>query len=152
MGPEEHCGLRRLPQEDHHFRTVVWWSFCGLVVVRLQEQPYCPWADVHLRNHVQLPHELTRTPGTGLVHSFRSPWMRIFRQHPRVHAPEAVGRHCRCCLQIPPSHGGSSVRTTPPFFPKVDGEIVFDDYLTLSSQYQFAKIPYLHGHNDLEQG
>lgn len=54
--------------------------------------------------------------------------------------------------QIAPSPGGSPVRTTPPFFPKVDNELIFDDYLTLASQYQFAKIPYLHGHNDREQG
>lgn len=56
--------------------------------------------------------------------------------------------------KIPASPGGSPVRSTPPFYPIVDGKIVFsaEDYLSLASQGSFAKIPYFHGHNNYEQG
>ncbi|KAH7396721.1 carboxylesterase-like protein [Phaeosphaeria sp. MPI-PUGE-AT-0046c] len=53
---------------------------------------------------------------------------------------------------IAPSPGGSPVRSTPPFYPMVDGEIIFPDYLSLASTGSFAPIPYFHGHNDDEQG
>lgn len=54
--------------------------------------------------------------------------------------------------KVAPSPGGSPVRSTPPFYPMVDGKIVFDDYVSRSSKGNFAKIPYFHGHNDNEQG
>tara|TARA_R110002003_G_scaffold96_28_gene7649 strand:- start:14790 stop:15803 length:1014 start_codon:yes stop_codon:yes gene_type:complete len=54
--------------------------------------------------------------------------------------------------KIPPSPGGSPVRSTPPFYPMVDGETIFSDYLSLASAGDFAKIPYLHGHKNYEQG
>jgi cholinesterase len=54
--------------------------------------------------------------------------------------------------KVPPSPGGSPVRSTPPFYPMVDNMTVFSDYLSLSSSKSFAPIPYLHGHNDYEQG
>ena len=54
--------------------------------------------------------------------------------------------------KIVPSPGGSPVRSTPPFYPKVDNETIFSDYLSLSSAGEFAPLPYFHGHNDYEQG
>ena len=54
--------------------------------------------------------------------------------------------------KIHPSSGGSPVRSTPPFYPSIDGKLIFDDYVALSSAGRFASIPYLHGHNDYEQG
>ncbi|KAH7088952.1 carboxylesteras-like protein [Paraphoma chrysanthemicola] len=54
--------------------------------------------------------------------------------------------------RIAPSPGGSPVRSTPPFYPMVDGETIFSDYVSRSSAGDFAKLPYLHGHNNYEQG
>lgn len=54
--------------------------------------------------------------------------------------------------KIPPSPGGSPVRSTPPFYPLVDNQTIFSDYLSLSSKNKFARLPYLQGHNDYEQG
>jgi carboxylesterase type B len=54
--------------------------------------------------------------------------------------------------KIPPSPGGSPVRSTPPFYPIIDDELVFDDYIALASAGSFTPIPYFHGHNDHEQG
>jgi cholinesterase len=54
--------------------------------------------------------------------------------------------------KVAPSPGGSPVRSTPPFYPMVDGKIIFEDYLSLASSGSFAKVPYFHGHNDHEQG
>jgi carboxylesterase type B len=54
--------------------------------------------------------------------------------------------------KVAPSPGGSPVRTTPPFYPIVDGEIIFDDYISLASTGNFANLSYFHGHNDHEQG
>jgi cholinesterase len=54
--------------------------------------------------------------------------------------------------KIAPSPGGSPVRSTPPFYPVVDNKTIFSDYLSLSSSASFAKLPYLHGHNNYEQG
>lgn len=54
--------------------------------------------------------------------------------------------------KIAPSPGGSPVRSTPPFYPMVDNQTIFSDYLSLSSTGSFAKLPYLQGHNDYEQG
>jgi cholinesterase len=54
--------------------------------------------------------------------------------------------------KIAPSPGGSPVRSTPPFYPKVDNETIFSDYLSLSAAGKFAPLPYFHGHNNYEQG
>lgn len=54
--------------------------------------------------------------------------------------------------KIAPSPGGSPVRSTPPFYPMVDNQTIFNDYLSLSSAGDFARLPYLQGHNDYEQG
>lgn len=67
------------------------------------------------------------------------------RQQPWETISKAVSK-------IAPSPGGSPVRSTPPFYPMVDGDVIFTDYLSLASSGSFAKIPYFHGHNDHEQG
>lgn len=54
--------------------------------------------------------------------------------------------------KIAPSPGGSPVRSTPPFYPMVDNHTVFADYLSLSASGSFAKLPYLQGYNNFEQG
>ncbi|KAF2032736.1 carboxylesteras-like protein [Setomelanomma holmii] len=53
--------------------------------------------------------------------------------------------------KIAPSPGGSPVQSTPPFYPMVDNQTIFADYLSLASAGSFAKLPYLHGHNNYEQ-
>lgn len=71
---------------------------------------------------------------------------------------------------VPPSTGGNPVRSTPPFYPKADNEIVFLDYVSLAKAGAFAKLvkqpdraclryllisspqPYLLGNNNYEQG
>lgn len=58
----------------------------------------------------------------------------------------------KAASKIPPSPGGSPVRSTPPFYPTVNGKTIFDDYLALASTGSFAPIPYFHGHTDYEQG
>lgn len=54
--------------------------------------------------------------------------------------------------KIKVSPGGSPVRSTPPFYPKVDNKLVFGDYQALAEAGRFARLPYLLGHNDNEQG
>lgn len=54
--------------------------------------------------------------------------------------------------KVAPSPGGSPVRLTPPFYPMVDNETIFADYISLLSSGNFAKLPYFHGHNNYEQG
>lgn len=55
--------------------------------------------------------------------------------------------------KIAPSSGGSPVRSTPPFYPLVDNETIFEDYISLASSGSFAtELPYFHGHNSYEQG
>lgn len=54
--------------------------------------------------------------------------------------------------KVAPSPGGSPVRSTPPFYPMVDNETIFGDYLSLAAAGKFAKLPYFHGHNNYEQG
>ncbi|KAJ4348810.1 uncharacterized protein N0V89_010188 [Didymosphaeria variabile] len=54
--------------------------------------------------------------------------------------------------KIAPSPGGSPVRSTPPFYPMVDNQTIFSDYVSLSTSGSFANLPYFHGHNDHEQG
>ena len=71
--------------------------------------------------------------------------LKCMRQQPWEAISMAVSK-------VPPSPGGSPVRSTPPFYPMVDDKIIFGDYLTLALSGHFAKIPYLHGHNNYEQG
>lgn len=54
--------------------------------------------------------------------------------------------------RIPPSPGGSPVRSTPPFYPITDSQLIFDNYTALASAGSFAPLPYFQGHNDHEQG
>ncbi|KAF2829405.1 carboxylesteras-like protein [Ophiobolus disseminans] len=54
--------------------------------------------------------------------------------------------------KVAPSPGGSPVRSTSPFYPMVDNETIFSDYLSLASSGSFANIPHMHGHNNYEQG
>lgn len=42
--------------------------------------------------------------------------------------------------KLPSTSGGSPVRSVPPFYPSVDDEIVFSDYVSLSEQGKFAKV------------
>ncbi|KAF2708538.1 carboxylesteras-like protein [Pleomassaria siparia CBS 279.74] len=67
------------------------------------------------------------------------------RQQPQQTISTAVSK-------IRASSGGSPVRSTPPFYPMVDNETIFADYLSLASSGNFAKLPYFHGHNNYEQG
>lgn len=41
---------------------------------------------------------------------------------------------------VPPSTTDNPVRSTPPFYPRVDGEIVFSDYESLAKAGSFAKL------------
>ena len=54
--------------------------------------------------------------------------------------------------KIKPSSGGSPVRSIPAFYPSIDEELVFSDYVSRSASGNFAKIPYLLGNNNHEQG
>jgi cholinesterase len=58
----------------------------------------------------------------------------------------------KAASKVPPSPGGSLVRSTPPFYPLVDNVTVFGDYLSRAASGNFAKLPYFLGHNDHEQG
>ena len=71
--------------------------------------------------------------------------LHCMRQKPWTAVSEAVGK-------IAPSPGGSPVRSTPPFYPLVDNETIFADYISRAESGDFAKLPYFHGHNDNEQG
>ena len=71
--------------------------------------------------------------------------LQCMRKQPWQNISTAVSR-------IAPSPGGSPVRSTPPFYPMVDNQTIFGDYLSLASSGSFAKLPYFHGHNDYEQG
>ncbi|KAL1842997.1 hypothetical protein VTJ49DRAFT_3474 [Mycothermus thermophilus] len=53
---------------------------------------------------------------------------------------------------VRPAPSTSVLRSVPPFYPQVDNEIVFDDYLSLTAQGRFARIPVLGGHNHYEAG
>lgn len=53
---------------------------------------------------------------------------------------------------VPAGPGGSPLRSIPGFYPVVDGETVFANYTALSDAGKFARLPYLLGNNDNEQG
>ena len=54
--------------------------------------------------------------------------------------------------KVPATPGGSPVRSIPAFYPQVDNKIVMADYVSLSESGAFAKLPYLLGNNNNEQG
>lgn len=41
---------------------------------------------------------------------------------------------------VPPSSSDNPARSTPPFYPKVDGEVVFSNYEKLAKAGAFAKL------------
>ncbi|KAK3692926.1 carboxylesterase [Podospora appendiculata] len=53
---------------------------------------------------------------------------------------------------IKPTKSNSVLRSIPAFWPTPDDDIVFDDYLGLTANGSFAKIPILFGNNDNENG
>ncbi|KAJ0163239.1 Cholinesterase [Colletotrichum tanaceti] len=53
---------------------------------------------------------------------------------------------------VRPTSSSSVLRAIPPFYPRVDNEIVFDDYVSLTESGSFAKLPILLGNNDNEDG
>jgi cholinesterase len=53
---------------------------------------------------------------------------------------------------VRPAPSTSILRSIPPFYPHPDGELVFDDYVSLTASGAFARIPVLGGHNHYEAG
>ncbi|WQF78714.1 Putative carboxylesterase, type B, carboxylesterase type B, carboxylesterase type B, active [Colletotrichum destructivum] len=53
---------------------------------------------------------------------------------------------------VRPTSSSSVLRAIPPFYPRVDNEIVFDDYVSLTESGSFAKLPILFGNNNNEDG
>ncbi|KZL69637.1 carboxylesterase [Colletotrichum incanum] len=53
---------------------------------------------------------------------------------------------------VRPTSSSSVLRAIPPFYPTVDNEIVFQDYLSLTESGAFFKLPVLFGNNDNEDG
>lgn len=53
---------------------------------------------------------------------------------------------------VKPIASTSVLRSIPPFYPTPDGEIVFSDYLSLTTAGSFAKLPILFGNNNNEAG
>ena len=42
--------------------------------------------------------------------------------------------------QVPSAAGGNPIRSVPPFYPKPDGEVVFDNYTRLAQEGAFARL------------
>ncbi|KAI0482041.1 carboxylesterase [Xylariaceae sp. FL0804] len=55
-------------------------------------------------------------------------------------------------VKAPSLSSGSPLRSVPPFYPQVDDEIVFANYTRLSEEGKFARLPYVFGNNQHEQG
>ncbi|TFB07518.1 Acetylcholinesterase [Trichoderma ghanense] len=53
---------------------------------------------------------------------------------------------------IKPTPSSSVLRSIPAFYPMPDEEVVFSDYLTLTSSGSFARVPLLLGNNNNEDG
>ncbi|KAL0939828.1 carboxylesterase [Colletotrichum truncatum] len=53
---------------------------------------------------------------------------------------------------VRPTSSSSVLRAIPPFYPVVDNEIVFSDYVALTKAGKFSKLPALFGNNDNEDG
>ncbi|KAK8869028.1 Para-nitrobenzyl esterase [Apiospora arundinis] len=58
----------------------------------------------------------------------------------------------KAASQVPAAASDSPVRSTPAFYPQVDEELVFSDYDRRSKDGLFARLPYVLGNNDHEQG
>ncbi|KAK8050948.1 hypothetical protein PG993_002333 [Apiospora rasikravindrae] len=58
----------------------------------------------------------------------------------------------KAASKVPSAASDNPVRSTPPFYPEADEEIVFYDYDKLSHDGSFARLPYVLGNNDNEQG
>ncbi|KAK5118771.1 hypothetical protein LTR85_007977 [Meristemomyces frigidus] len=54
--------------------------------------------------------------------------------------------------KAPSASSGNPLRSIPAFYPTPDGQLVFANYTTLSNEGAFAKLPYLLGNNNYEQG
>ncbi|KAK4541845.1 hypothetical protein LTR36_007377 [Oleoguttula mirabilis] len=54
--------------------------------------------------------------------------------------------------KAPSASSGNPLRSIPAFYPTPDGVLVFSNYSALSDEGAFAKIPYLLGNNNYEQG
>ncbi|KAI7371257.1 cholinesterase, partial [Hortaea werneckii] len=54
--------------------------------------------------------------------------------------------------KLPSARSSSPLRSVPPFYPKPDGVTVFSNYTQLAKEGKFAKVPYLLGNNNNEQG
>ncbi|KAI7296646.1 cholinesterase [Hortaea werneckii] len=54
--------------------------------------------------------------------------------------------------KLPSARSSSPLRSVPPFYPKPDGVTVFPNYTELAKEGKFAKMPYLLGNNNNEQG
>ncbi|KAI7460591.1 cholinesterase [Hortaea werneckii] len=54
--------------------------------------------------------------------------------------------------KLPSARSSSPLRSVPPFYPKPDGVTVFPNYTQLAKEGKFAKVPYLLGNNNNEQG
>ncbi|RMY51015.1 hypothetical protein D0865_06579 [Hortaea werneckii] len=54
--------------------------------------------------------------------------------------------------KLPSAKSSSPLRSVPPFYPKPDGETVFSNYTELAKKGKFARLPYLLGNNNNEQG
>ncbi len=122
------------------------------------------WSYAHTKDPIA--HGLISTSGTAFSFPMNTPqrqrenWFTLsgalgcgttgdtldcMRKQPWQNISTAVSR-------IAPSSGGSPVRSTPPFYPMVDNETIFSDYISLAESGRFAKLPHFHGHNDNEQG
>ncbi|TDZ54530.1 Acetylcholinesterase [Colletotrichum trifolii] len=53
---------------------------------------------------------------------------------------------------VRPTSSSSVLRSIPPFYPGVDNETVFADYVSLTEAGKFAKLPVLMGNDDNEDG
>ncbi|KAF9871021.1 carboxylesterase [Colletotrichum karsti] len=53
---------------------------------------------------------------------------------------------------VRPTASSSVLRSIPSFYPVVDNEIVFPDYVSLTQSGNFSKLPILFGNNDNEDG
>ncbi|KAI8203364.1 hypothetical protein K4K49_008427 [Colletotrichum sp. SAR 10_70] len=53
---------------------------------------------------------------------------------------------------VKPTSSSSVLRSIPPFYPIVDNEIVFPDYVSLTKNGSFAKLPIFFGNNNNEDG
>ncbi|KAK8127296.1 hypothetical protein PG984_008404 [Apiospora sp. TS-2023a] len=58
----------------------------------------------------------------------------------------------KAALKVPSAASDNPVRSTPPFYPQADEKLVFSDYDKRSRDGNFARLPYVLGNNDNEQG